>query len=161
MTRLDKHIGKRIRQCRAMLGLTLDDVAVALGVSYQQVQKYETAANRISAGRLYQIARRLDVDVSFFFEGIDDRPVESAERNPERNNTMPHGGTMRSTIDVAQHFTGIPDLAVRSAVARLVKALSQNQAAEVPEPLRNNTVPRLPAGRVRYGMGLNRRDSVW
>lgn len=122
---IDKHVGERIRQRRTMLGMTQDDLASALGVSYQQVQKYETAANRISAGRLYEIARQLGVGVSFLFDGFDSQQLASAgEAQP-----MPHGGRMRATIDVAQHFSGISDAEVRAAIASLIKTLDRRSPA--------------------------------
>src|ERR671914_368567 len=69
--RIDQHVGERIRARRAELGLTQEQLAQALQVSYQQVQKYETGANRISAGRIFEISRKLDVTVGYFFEGLD------------------------------------------------------------------------------------------
>ena len=68
---IDQHVGERIRLRRTERGLTQEQLAEALDVSYQQVQKYETGANRISAGRIYQISRKLDVSVGYFFEGLD------------------------------------------------------------------------------------------
>lgn len=118
---IDRHVGERIRQRRTMLGMTQDDLASALGVSYQQVQKYETAANRISAGRLFEIARHLRVGVSYLFEGLDSERVDAVDG--ERR--LPHGGRMRATIDVAQHFSGISDAEVRAAIASLVKTLDR------------------------------------
>ena len=71
---IDQHVGERIRLRRTERGLTQEQLAAALDVSYQQVQKYETGANRISAGRIYQIARKLGVEVGYFFEGARRRP---------------------------------------------------------------------------------------
>jgi transcriptional regulator with XRE-family HTH domain len=118
---VDRYVGERIRQRRSMLGLTQDDLAAALGVSYQQIQKYETAANRISAGRLYQIGRRLGVDITYFFEGFQGSDAAALIASEP----LPHGGTMRSTIDVAQNFSGITDPEIRAAIAGLVKTLGQ------------------------------------
>ena len=69
---IDVHVGERIRQRRAVLDLTLDVVASRIGVSPQQLQKYEAADNRITAGRLFTCAIALDVPVSFFFDGLAD-----------------------------------------------------------------------------------------
>lgn len=69
--RVDDHVGARIRLRRTLLGMTQEQLAVALSISYQQIQKYETGANRVSAGRLFEIGQRLGVNVSFFFEGLD------------------------------------------------------------------------------------------
>lgn len=67
----DIHVGKRLRTRRYMLGLTQNDIAVALGIKFQQVQKYETGANRISASRLHDAAKALRVPTSYFFEGLE------------------------------------------------------------------------------------------
>src|SRR5690606_1853689 len=83
-------------------------------ISYQQVQKYETGANRVSAGRLYEVAKKLDVDISYFFEGLD----EQAEVQP-----LEHGGKNRSTIELVRNFSHIADPQIRSALSGLVKSL--------------------------------------
>ncbi len=112
--RVDRHVGERIRRRRTSLGLTQEDLASALQISYQQVQKYETGANRVSAGRLYEISNRLDVEVSHFFDELD----ADAEPAPAE-----HGGKNRSVIEVAQNFADIKNPAVRSAVAGLIKSI--------------------------------------
>ena len=66
LARIDNYVGERIRERRTELGRTQEELGRALKISYQQVQKYETAANRVSAGRLYELARELEVDVSYF-----------------------------------------------------------------------------------------------
>ncbi len=68
---VDVHVGKRIRQRRWMNGTTQQQLAEAVGIKFQQIQKYETGMNRVSASRLWDIARVLTVPVSFFFEGLD------------------------------------------------------------------------------------------
>jgi transcriptional regulator with XRE-family HTH domain len=67
---VDVHVGKRIRQRRWLVGMTQQKLAEAVGIKFQQIQKYETGSNRVSASRLWDIADSLDVDVSFFFEGL-------------------------------------------------------------------------------------------
>jgi len=71
---VDVHVGKRIRQRRRALGMTQSQLAERLNVKFQQVQKYETGANRVSASRLWLIARALDVTVSYFFQDIPGAP---------------------------------------------------------------------------------------
>jgi transcriptional regulator with XRE-family HTH domain len=117
----DQHVGERIRARRAELGLTQEQLAQALQVSYQQVQKYETGANRISAGRIFDIARKLRVDVSYFFEGL---ALEDAGEQPP----LEHGGRQRSAIELVRKFAQIEDPHVRSAIAGLVKAIVDRQA---------------------------------
>ncbi|MBU2960625.1 helix-turn-helix domain-containing protein [Citreicella sp. C3M06] len=68
---VDVHVGKRIRHRRWLVGMTQQQLAEQVGIKFQQIQKYETGANRVSASRLWDIADALDVPVSFFFEGIE------------------------------------------------------------------------------------------
>lgn len=68
---VDVHVGKRIRHRRWLAGMTQQNLAESVGIKFQQIQKYETGANRVSASRLWDIADALDVNVAFFFEGID------------------------------------------------------------------------------------------
>jgi transcriptional regulator with XRE-family HTH domain len=119
--RIDQQVGERIRMRRAELGLTQEQLAQALNVSYQQVQKYETGANRISAGRIYEIARKLGVDIRYFFEGLG--LEEPGEQTP-----LEHGGRQRSAIELVRKFAQIQDPNVRSAIAGLVKAIVDRQA---------------------------------
>jgi transcriptional regulator with XRE-family HTH domain len=68
---VDFHIGKRVRRRRRLLGLTQQQLALACGVRFQQIQKYECGANRVSAGRIWRLAQALDVPVSYFFDGLE------------------------------------------------------------------------------------------
>ena len=70
---VDVHVGKRVRHRRWMVGMTQQQLAEKVGIKFQQIQKYETGMNRVSASRLWDIAEALEVPVSFFFEGIDDQ----------------------------------------------------------------------------------------
>ncbi len=70
---VDVHVGKRVRHRRWMVGMTQQQLASKVGIKFQQIQKYETGMNRISASRLWDIAEALEVDVRFFFEGIDEK----------------------------------------------------------------------------------------
>ncbi len=76
---VDVHVGKRIRQRRWLVGMTQQKLAEAVGIKFQQIQKYETGANRVSASRLWDIADVLDVDISFFFEGLREEQEKSAD----------------------------------------------------------------------------------
>lgn len=113
--RVDEHVGERIRARRTELGLTQEQLANSLGISYQQVQKYETGANRVSAGRVYEMAQKLQIDVSFFFEGLE--PTSLSE-------PLEHGGKHRSTIEMVRNFAEIDDPAVRASVTGLIKSLA-------------------------------------
>ena len=118
--RVGDHVGERIRIRRTEMGLTQEELARQLAISYQQVQKYETGANRISAGRLYEIALKLTTNVAYFFEGFD------ADR---ATGQMAHGGHNRAAIDLVRNFHEIRDENLRSAVANLMKALKDSAAA--------------------------------
>jgi len=118
--RVDDHVGERIRERRTELGRTQEELGRALSISYQQVQKYETAANRVSAGRLYELARELEVDIAYFFEGFDrDRP----------ETPMPHGGHNRAAIDLVRNFMEIANEDVRTSLGALLKAIRDQQEA--------------------------------
>ncbi|WP_298971962.1 helix-turn-helix transcriptional regulator [uncultured Roseobacter sp.] len=79
---VDVHVGKRIRQRRWLVGMTQQKLAECVGIKFQQIQKYETGANRVSASRLWDIADALDVDVAFFFEGLkSETDVEAASES--------------------------------------------------------------------------------
>ncbi|USG60394.1 helix-turn-helix domain-containing protein [Sneathiella marina] len=113
--KVDNHVGERIRERRTMMGLTQEHLAQALNISYQQVQKYETGANRVSAGRLFEIGQRLEVDVAFFFENLEPLAASSP---------LEHGGKNRSTIELVRNYGDINEAAVRSAVSGLIKSLA-------------------------------------
>lgn len=76
---VDVHVGKRIRHRRWMVGMTQQQLGEVVGIKFQQIQKYETGMNRVSASRLWDIATALDVSISFFFEGLDDEVVSMEE----------------------------------------------------------------------------------
>lgn len=75
---IDMHLGKRLRRRRRLLGLTQQQLAGACGVRFQQIQKYECGANRISAARLWQLSEALEVPVGYFYDGLTDAPQQMA-----------------------------------------------------------------------------------
>lgn len=116
--RIDDYVGERIRERRTELGRTQEELGQALKISYQQVQKYETAANRVSAGRLYELARELEVDVAYFFEGFE---------AGQPGKPMVHGGHNRAAIDLVRNFMEIGDEDVRTSIGALLKAIKDQQ----------------------------------
>src|ERR1700681_49195 len=94
---IDNHVGGRIRDRRIMLGLTQQQLADLIGVTYQQAHKYERGINRVSAGRLFQIARALSVPVGTFFEGIEG-PQSKVQTARER-----------MCLELAKNFSQIPN----------------------------------------------------
>lgn len=94
---IDLHLGRRLRRRRRLLGLTQQQLAVAVGIRFQQIQKYECGANRISAARLWQLAEALEVQVSYFYDGL----AEAQER-AEQALVEPKEGAMarKETMDL-------------------------------------------------------------
>lgn len=116
--RVDAYVGGRIRERRTEMGLTQENLAAALQISYQQVQKYEAGTNRVSAGRLFEIARKLEVDVAYFYQGLD----PNLEVEP-----LDHGGKSRAVIELVQNFGEISDPELRAAINGLVKSLAHRR----------------------------------
>ena len=113
---VDIHVGKRVRQRRWMVGVTQQQLAERVGIKFQQIQKYETGMNRISASRLWDIAHALGAPVSFFFEGL-----EGAEAQP---GGMP-GDVMadREALELVRSYYAIPE-AQRRRLFDLARVLS-------------------------------------
>jgi transcriptional regulator with XRE-family HTH domain len=80
---IDRHLGKRLRQRRRLLGQTQQQIAEAVGVRFQQIQKYECGANRISAARLWLLAKALEAPVGSFFEGLEEDMETATEEDAE------------------------------------------------------------------------------
>jgi transcriptional regulator with XRE-family HTH domain len=78
---IDLHLGRRLRRRRRLLGLTQQQLASAVGIRFQQIQKYECGANRISAARLWQLAEALEIPVGYFYDGLTENPARK-EREP-------------------------------------------------------------------------------
>jgi len=116
---VDLHVGDRIRERRTLLGLTQTDVADAMGLSFQQIQKYESGGNRISAGRLFQIACLLDVDIDYFFEDL------VAEDGETGTPIAYDPSLMREALAFVRAYNAIEDEDVRKGIFELTKALSE------------------------------------
>ena len=110
---MDCHVGARIRERRTMLGISQQQLARTVGVTYQQAHKYERGLNRISAGRLYQIAVALGVAVNWFFEGFEAEPpaVDVSTRQ-------------RMCLDLARNFAAISNTKHQEAISQLARALA-------------------------------------
>lgn len=94
---VDKHVGKKLRQYRWLKGMTQQQLGDAVGIKFQQIQKYETGANRVSASRLWEIAKTLDVAVSSFFEGLAATEAE----HPELGD--------REAVELVRSYYAIPE----------------------------------------------------
>lgn len=101
---VDVHVGKRIRHRRWLVGMTQQQLAEQVGIKFQQIQKYETGANRVSASRLWDISRALQVSISFFFEGIEDQ-VEGADAKEAPIDIMAD----KEALDLIRSYYAIPE----------------------------------------------------
>ncbi|MFO1152910.1 MAG: helix-turn-helix transcriptional regulator [Rhodospirillales bacterium] len=110
---VDAYVGSRIRERRVMLGLSQQQMANLIGVTYQQAHKYERGINRISAGRLYEIGRVLRVPVSYFFEGLDGNSSDDDLSVRQR-----------MCLELARNFTQIPNDRHREALSQLARVLA-------------------------------------
>ncbi|MDY0872822.1 helix-turn-helix domain-containing protein [Dongia rigui] len=126
---IDIHVGQRIRQRRTLLGLSQTDLGEAIGLTFQQVQKYERGANRVSSSRLFDLARVLDVPLSWFFEEIpgDVKSKSPAQvmQAPELKQIEPEPDEMfrRETLELVRAYYKI-DAATRKQLRELVKAVA-------------------------------------
>jgi len=77
----DLHVGKRLRRRRRLLGMTQQDLAVLVGVRFQQIQKYECGANRVTSSRLFELSKALNVSVQYFFDGIENDNLQGMAAN--------------------------------------------------------------------------------
>jgi transcriptional regulator with XRE-family HTH domain len=119
----DKHVGSRVRMRRLMLGMSQEKLAEQLGITFQQVQKYEKGTNRVSAGRLQQISQILDVPVAFFFE----QALPPGGQSPGSAEAYAYINDFLASTDglaLAKAFMRIDDPALRRSVVRLVEAIA-------------------------------------
>ena len=106
---IDRHVGARIRERRIMLGLTQQQLADLIGVTYQQAHKYERGINRVSAGRLYEIARVLNASIGYFYEGLgEEAPRPAAPRQ-------------RMLLEIARNFAEIQNEKHQAAVGQVAR----------------------------------------
>jgi transcriptional regulator with XRE-family HTH domain len=127
---IDQHVGGRVRIRRVLTGMSQEKLGEALGLTFQQVQKYEKGTNRIGASRLQQIASILSVQISFFFEGL--APEISNPGNVGEESDTAHVIEFLSTTEGLQlnkAFARIKDPKVRRRVVDLVSTLSHEDAA--------------------------------
>jgi len=120
---VDVHVGSRVRLRRLLLGLSQEKLGDELGVTFQQVQKYERGANRIGASRLYRVAKVLQVPIGFFFEGLEAAPVAGfaeGDQTPLIDDFInsPEG------VQLAAAFARIRDPAVRRKLLELARTLA-------------------------------------
>lgn len=124
---VDIHVGGRVRLRRTLLGMSQEKLGSALGLTFQQIQKYERGTNRIGSSRLYQLSRVLDVPVSFFF---DDMPGAAPQGFAEAGQASfdQEQLSKRETLELVRAYYRIGDPTVRARLFDLVKALGVTKA---------------------------------
>jgi transcriptional regulator with XRE-family HTH domain len=116
---VDIHVGKKVRQRRWLVGMTQQQLAGKVGIKFQQIQKYETGANRVSASRLWDIAATLDVQISYFFEGLEQ------DKSQAVNETVPSDLMAdKEALDLVRCYYAIPE-AQRRRLFDLARVLSE------------------------------------
>jgi transcriptional regulator with XRE-family HTH domain len=124
----DKHVGARVRMRRMMLGMSQEKLGDALGLTFQQVQKYEKGANRIGASRLQQISQILQVPVSFFFDGAPSAPGLPHEASSTAPSPAYVSDFLATSDGLAltKAFMGIKDAKLRRRIVDLVEQISED-----------------------------------
>ncbi|MFZ1428153.1 MAG: helix-turn-helix transcriptional regulator [Geminicoccaceae bacterium] len=120
---IDKHVGARMRERRIMLGLTQQQMAELIGVTYQQAHKYEKGINRVAGGRLYSIAQALGVEVGYFYDGLG---AEAGAFRPTQQ--------QRLLLELTRNFVAIANRRHQEAICNLARALSNMDGVEI-DPL--------------------------
>ncbi|PWC38623.1 helix-turn-helix transcriptional regulator [Azospirillum sp. TSO22-1] len=128
LNEVDVFVGQRLRELRMLAGLSQSDVASALGLTFQQLQKYERGFNRVSASRLFTLAHYFRVPVSVFFEGLEERRSHTEAAGAEAESE----GTLRSreALMLARYFQNIRDPQVRAAIRELAERCATASEAE-------------------------------
>ena len=125
-TAVDEHIGQRVQLRRMMMGLSQKDLAKICGVTFQQIQKYESAGNRISASRLFELSMALDTPVSFFFQGLPGNLPEPTRRGRIMRVSEPQPDdplAKNESLELIKLYWKLPD-DQRQMVMKMVKSLN-------------------------------------
>lgn len=125
---VDIHVGARVRLRRTLLGMSQEKLGKALGLTFQQVQKYERGANRIGSSRLYQLSKILDVPVSFFFDEMTPDATRKAEGMAEGSKQVFEVDKLsrRETLELVRAYYKIIDPSVRKRIFEMVKAIGSS-----------------------------------
>jgi transcriptional regulator with XRE-family HTH domain len=107
--RVDIHVGQKLRQRRWLVGMTQQELAAMVGIKFQQIQKYETGANRVSASRLWDIAEALNVTAAHFFEGMEDAADTKIESPEGKTKTPADLLNDKEAMDLVRSYYAIPE----------------------------------------------------
>ncbi|MCP5433584.1 MAG: helix-turn-helix transcriptional regulator [Alphaproteobacteria bacterium] len=125
---VDIHVGQRVRHRRWLVGMTQQQLANAVGIKFQQIQKYESGANRISASRLWDLSNALGVPVSFFFDGLERAPAAAQARHRADSNQSDLLSD-KETIELVRAYYAIEE-GPRRRLLDLAKALNHSEHKE-------------------------------
>ncbi len=128
---VDVHVGARVRQRRTLLGMSRTTLGDALGVSFQQVQKYERGTNRMGSSRLFDLSRVLDVPVEYFFEEMPSAvaassPAKTRGRPKKLPSYEPDPMAKRETLELVRAYYKIKDAEIRKLLREMIKAIAQS-----------------------------------
>lgn len=127
---VDVHVGSRVRLQRMLIGMSQEKLGEHLGLTFQQVQKYEKGANRIGASRLYEISRILEVPVSHFFEGLPSgNDSKGGFSDSAANDFVSETLTTPEGVQIMRGFSAIKDSKVRKRLVDLVVSISEMEKA--------------------------------
>ena len=124
---IDIHVGARIRLRRQLLKMSQERLGDDLGVTFQQVQKYERGAIRVGASRLYRLSRVLEVPVQFFFEGLGEKSAASGMAEDDQTPLVYDFIQSADGVSLAESFSRIKDAKVRRRVLELVRTLAAEE----------------------------------
>ena len=127
---IDVHVGGRVRRRRTLMGLSQEKLGEAIGLTFQQVQKYERGMNRISASKLYLLSNVLDVPVSYFFDDLPDGLVSPSSVQAESVGRDDDTIVKRETLELVRAYYRIESPAIRRRAFELLKALGRDQAVD-------------------------------
>lgn len=128
---IDVHVGQRLRVRRTLLGMSQETLADAIGLTFQQIQKYEKGANRVSSSRLLDLSNVLDVTVSYFFEEMSAGVADQSPSNLWHADALPNIDdekdpmAKRETLEFVRAYYRIPDPAIRKRLGELVKLVAK------------------------------------
>lgn len=131
---VDVHVGERLRSRRVLLGISQEKLADAVGITFQQVQKYERGANRVSASRLWQFSKILDAPISYFFDSFSEpkNPVTVGLSDNLQEGFAHDANVMeqKETIDLIREYYSIPDPKLRRDLFKMIKTMAANMRDE-------------------------------
>jgi transcriptional regulator with XRE-family HTH domain len=135
---IDLHVGKRLRLRRTLFGLSQEQLGAELNITFQQVQKYERGANRISASRLWDMSQILDVPVNYFFDDMSETTMRNSPRRVARGIDDLDSGdgkikdpmARRETLELVRAYYSIEQAKVRKRVAEMVKSIATTLAGD-------------------------------